>query len=159
MWPRVCLLKFLCGAFNQLPREQIENSRYFPREQIHRTTTLVFSTDCPNLHPNLHHKLNPSSPSTGRVLALSSTAQQLGHPAFRSSQGKLYVPHHRRSSTLVTACMSSSQPNHSPHHRRRQTPITGCLSTNGGDKQPSCNVHRATVHHPLLSLLTIIRQL
>ena len=25
------------GAFNQLPREQIENSRYFPREQINHS--------------------------------------------------------------------------------------------------------------------------
>ena len=34
-WPkirqRVCLRKTLRGAFNQLPREQIENSRDFPR--------------------------------------------------------------------------------------------------------------------------------
>ena len=41
---RVCIQKILWGTFNQLPREQIENSRDFPREQIHHT--LVFSTDC-----------------------------------------------------------------------------------------------------------------
>ena len=46
VWPmmrqRVCLRKILRGAFNQLPREQIENSRYFPREQIHHTTPKAF---------------------------------------------------------------------------------------------------------------------
>ena len=35
VWPkmrqRVCMRKILRGAFNQLPREQIENSRDFPR--------------------------------------------------------------------------------------------------------------------------------
>ena len=42
MRQRVCLRKILRGAFNQLPREQIENSRYFPREQIHHTTPKAF---------------------------------------------------------------------------------------------------------------------
>jgi len=46
VWPmmgqRVCLRKILRGAFNQLPREQIENSRFFPREQIHHTTPKAF---------------------------------------------------------------------------------------------------------------------
>ena len=42
MRPRVCLRKILRGAFNQLLREQIENSRYFPREQIHHTTAKAF---------------------------------------------------------------------------------------------------------------------
>ena len=46
VWPmmrqRVCLRKILRGAFNQLPREQIENSRYFPRERIHHTTPKAF---------------------------------------------------------------------------------------------------------------------
>ena len=32
----------LRGAFNQLPREQIENSRDFLREQIHHATSKVF---------------------------------------------------------------------------------------------------------------------
>ena len=40
--PRVCLRKILRGAFNQLPSEQIFNSRYFPREQIHHTTPKAF---------------------------------------------------------------------------------------------------------------------
>ena len=39
VWPqmrlRVCLRKILWGALNLLPREQIENSRNFPREQFH----------------------------------------------------------------------------------------------------------------------------
>ena len=42
MWQRVCLSKILRGAFNQLPRAQIENSRDFQREQIHHTTPEAF---------------------------------------------------------------------------------------------------------------------
>ena len=45
-WPkmrqRVCLRKILSRAFDQLPREQIENSRDFPREQIHHATPKAF---------------------------------------------------------------------------------------------------------------------
>ena len=45
-WPkmqqRVCLRKILRGALNLLPREQIENSRNFPREQFHHTAPEAF---------------------------------------------------------------------------------------------------------------------
>ena len=50
VWPmmrqRVCLRKILRGAFNQLPREQIENSRYFRGNG--------FTT----LHPRLFNRLS-----------------------------------------------------------------------------------------------------
>ena len=46
VWPqmrqRVCLRKILRGALNLLPREQIENSRNFPREQFHHTAPEAF---------------------------------------------------------------------------------------------------------------------
>ena len=47
MRPWVCLRKFLWGAFNQLLSEQIENSWYFPREQIHHTTPSSFQQIIP----------------------------------------------------------------------------------------------------------------
>ena len=51
VWPlmqlRVCIRKILWGPFNQLPREQIENSRDFPREQIHHTTPSSFQQIIP----------------------------------------------------------------------------------------------------------------
>ena len=46
VWPKkhqmVCLMKILRGAFNQLPREQVENSRNFLGEQIHHATPQAF---------------------------------------------------------------------------------------------------------------------
>ena len=56
VWPlmqlRVCIRKILWGTFNQLPREQIENSRDFPREQIHHTTPSSFQQILPNFETN-----------------------------------------------------------------------------------------------------------
>ena len=48
MQPRVCFRKILWGVFNQLPRAQIENSLYFPREQIHHTTPKAFQQIIPD---------------------------------------------------------------------------------------------------------------
>ena len=46
VWPkmrqRVCLRKILRGALNLHPREQIEDSRNFPREQFHHTAPEAF---------------------------------------------------------------------------------------------------------------------
>ena len=50
---RVCIRKILWGTFNQLPREQIENSRDFPREQIHHTTPSSFQQIVPYLREAL----------------------------------------------------------------------------------------------------------
>ena len=44
---RVCIRKILWGTFNQLPREQIENSQDFPREQNHHTTPSSFQQIVP----------------------------------------------------------------------------------------------------------------
>ena len=44
---RVCIRKILRGTFNQLPREQIENSQDFPREQIQYTTPSSFQQIVP----------------------------------------------------------------------------------------------------------------
>ena len=53
VWPqmrlRVCLRKILWGALNLLPREQIENSRNFPREQFHHTAPSSFQQIVPHL--------------------------------------------------------------------------------------------------------------
>ena len=52
VWPqmrlRVCLRIILWGALNLLPREQIENSRNFPREQFHHTAPSSFQQIVPN---------------------------------------------------------------------------------------------------------------
>ena len=52
VWPqmrlRVCLRKILWGALNLLPREQIENSRNFPREQFHHTAPSSFQQIVPD---------------------------------------------------------------------------------------------------------------
>ena len=45
---RVCLRKILWGALNLLPREQIENSRNFPREQFHHTAPSSFQQIVPD---------------------------------------------------------------------------------------------------------------
>ena len=46
VWPKkhqmVCQIKILRGAFNQLPKEQVENSRNFLGEQIHHATPQAF---------------------------------------------------------------------------------------------------------------------
>ena len=47
MRPQVCLHKISWVAFNQLPREQIENSQDFPREQIDHATPSAFQQIVP----------------------------------------------------------------------------------------------------------------
>ena len=57
VWPkmqqRVCLRKILRGTLNLHPREHIEDSRNFPREQIHHNTPEAFQQIVAHLHPKL----------------------------------------------------------------------------------------------------------
>ena len=61
---RVCIRKILWGTFNQLPREQIEDSRDFPREQIHHTTPSSFQQIVPI--PCCQSLLNSMADQDGR---------------------------------------------------------------------------------------------
>ena len=63
---RVCIRKILWGTFNQLPREQIENSRDFPREQIHHTTPEAFQ----QIVPEPGALLSPESQTMAGTLAI-----------------------------------------------------------------------------------------